>query len=78
MPASSTQTTYKVKCQTCKYAREFGAARVNAELGAVTHRQRFRGADHIVDIVESRVLFTLRDDSRNVLRFDNDGGLPPF
>jgi DNA-directed RNA polymerase subunit RPC12/RpoP len=31
---------YKIRCQSCRYSRPFGRARVNAEIAASKHRMR--------------------------------------
>lgn len=40
---------WRIRCRGCHYARSYGAAKLNAEIGAVRHRKAFTG--HLVDLL---------------------------
>lgn len=43
---------WRIRCRGCRYARAYGAAKLNAEIGAVRHRRAFSG--HIVELLNGQ------------------------
>lgn len=72
-----------VKCATCRYTRNFGAARLNAEIGATRHHRRF--PHHVVNVYKGDDLHRKFGNSDTPLPVDDSAckseipsDIPPF
>lgn len=74
---------FAVKCATCRYTRNFGAARLNAEIGATRHHRRY--SHHVVNVFKGPDLHISLGNSDTPLprndstcKSDIESGIPPF
>lgn len=65
---------WRIKCQSCKHAKPFGAAKLLAEIGAARHRRQAGNENHIVGIYNGAKLVRVFDGRMPTLDDAMDAG----
>lgn len=57
---------FRIRCENCTHSKPFGAAKLNAEIGAAKHRMRY--PTHVVRIYDGlKIVKTFRDRDQTVI-----------